>query len=109
MQKTQNITLLFLFIVLLFACGVKENKQSTVKTSAQLTGKENFNNHCIACHGSDGNMGVAGAKKLPTSVLTQQEREDIISAGKGNMPAFKDKLSIEEINKVAEYTLTLTQ
>lgn len=81
--------------------GYKQEEQPV------YSGAELYNKKCTACHGSDGNLGVAGAKKLPQSVLSQEERESIIKNGKGTMSAFKDQLSDEEIKKVAEYTLTL--
>jgi mono/diheme cytochrome c family protein len=52
-------------------------------------------------------MGIAGAKKLPESTLALEEREAIITNGKGTMPAFKNQLDAASIKAVAEYTLTL--
>ena len=81
-----------------------QNKETVVSSAS---GEELYAQKCTACHGDDGNLGVAGAKKIPASAMTQQERENIITNGKGTMPAFKDQISSEEIKKIAEYTLTL--
>lgn len=81
-----------------------ENNQAEQK---QFTGAELYQQKCIACHGSDGNLGISGAKKIPESILTLDERIQLISNGKNTMPAFKGQLSDEEIKKVAEYTVTL--
>ena len=99
--------------VLLVACGQKETKDPSTSQTAPpqskmtASGQELYTQKCTACHGADGNMGIAGAKKLPESVLTQQERETVIAGGKNTMPAFKDQLTTEEIKAIAEYTLTL--
>ncbi len=92
------------------SCSSNTEKPGANKTSptpTQQSGTDIYTNKCVACHGADGNMGIAGAKKLPESVLTQEEREQIISNGKGTMPAFKEQLSPVDIKAVAEYTLTL--
>lgn len=81
--------------------------KSEQKEQPVYSGVEIYNESCKPCHGADGNMGVAGAKKLPLSTLNQEEREGIIKNGKGTMPSFDAQLTDEEIKKVAEYTLTL--
>lgn len=86
--------------------STEDNKQNT-HTNSTLTGAELYSQKCTACHGEDGNLGVAGAKKIPESVMSLEERQNIITNGKTTMPAFKDQLSSEEIKKVAEFTLTL--
>ena len=107
-MRKKNLSFLIFFLFYLFlSCNSSTKKETVPKNSSNLTGQESYVKNCSACHGNDGNMGLAGAKRLPESALTQQEREKIISNGKNNMPAFKDKLNPEEIKKVAEYTFTL--
>lgn len=96
----------------IMGCGSKQARTGTdntkgAETTTTPTGAEIYSSKCTACHGVDGNMGIAGAKKLPESVLTQEEREQVITNGKGTMPAFKDKLDPAAVKAVAEYTLTL--
>jgi mono/diheme cytochrome c family protein len=100
---------IFLLFSLLYSCGNKlpEQKAETPVSSGTMSGEDNYKKFCIACHGSDGNLGISGAKSIPNSALSQQDREVIITNGKGTMPAFKEKLSTEEIKRLAEYTLTL--
>lgn len=62
---------------------------------------------CAICHGNDGRKGLAGAKSLPDSKLSLEERMAIISNGKGQMMPYKDILSKEQIKAIAEYTMTL--
>lgn len=113
-----KIKISFLVLVLagiLYACkepihlkDIKKNDPNT-HTGEQpvIAGVDLYTTHCTACHGADGNMGVAGAKKIPESVLTLEERIELITHGKKTMPAFKEKLTTEEIKRLAEYTLTL--
>jgi cytochrome c553 len=58
---------------------------------------------CISCHGTDGKLGLAGAKDLTLSTLSHAEKTSIISSGKGSMTPFKDQLSEQEIEAVATY------
>ena len=78
-----------------------------VQEKKVYSGGELYSQKCTACHGSDGNLGVGGAKKISESTLTQEEREELIANGKKTMPAFKEQLSSEEIKALAEYTFTL--
>ncbi len=113
MKMRKQIFILSTFILLMgiLSCGEKAPEKKTESTtnpvSTNATGEDNYKKFCVACHGADGDMGMAGAKSLPKSALSQQEREDIISNGKGTMPGFNQKLDPEAIKKVAEYTLTL--
>lgn len=111
MKKLFTIPL-FIFASFIFSCGnksqEKNNSSGNQNNNTVVTGESNYQKYCVACHGSDGNLGVAGAKNLPGSILTQQEREQIIRKGKGSMPSFStDKMSDEEVKAVAEYTLSL--
>jgi cytochrome c6 len=110
MKKT-FIILLFLGSWIITGCGSGTQKPNTETSTSTTTtpsnGADIYAGKCSACHGSDGNMGIGGAKKLPESVLSQEEREQIISGGKKTMPAFKDQLSVDDIKAVAAYTLTL--
>ena len=112
-MKNPLVSILFIgSIVFIFSCGNKSQDKNissgNQKENEKVTGQSNYQKHCTACHGSDGNLGVAGAKNLPGSILTQLEREQIIRNGKGSMPSFStDKMSDDEVKALAEYTLTL--
>ena len=84
-----------------------KNQYKDLEIHKFKSGSEFYSSKCTACHGADGNMGIAGAKKLPESTLALEEREAIITIGKGTMPAFKNQLDAASIKVVAEYTLTL--
>ena len=50
-------------------------------------GEEIYKNSCAACHGIDGKLGAGGAQDLTKSVLSEDAIKEIISKGRGAMPA----------------------
>jgi cytochrome c6 len=108
MQK--YIGLLFSIVVILVsACGGNENANSRASDSEpkEISGYQIYKTHCRQCHGVDGRMGLNGAKPIPDSELSLEERILHISNGKGAMQPYKGLLSEEKIKAVAEYTMTL--
>jgi len=66
-----------------------------------------FASKCAACHGKDG-KGTAvgqkmGAKDITALKGSEAELVKDISNGKGKMPAYKDKLSADEIQALAKF------
>ncbi len=101
---SQNTILYSLFIgLLLWGCGGQTEKD----LPKALSGHQIFMKHCKICHGADGKMGLNGAKLLPDSELSLEERIKHISQGKGAMQPYKDILTAEQIQAVAEFTLSL--
>lgn len=74
-------------------------------------GSQVFGNNCAACHIGGGNV-VNGAKTLKQADLQQYGMDSIeaittqVSNGKNAMPAFKGRLSDEDIADVAAYVLS---
>jgi cytochrome c6 len=70
---------------------------------------------CAMCHGADGSastgMGKSmGLKPLGSADVQKESAADmtaLVTNGKGKMPAFKGKLSDEEITAVVQYVKTL--
>ncbi len=66
-----------------------------------------FAQKCAACHGKDGKPSAMGQKMgapdLHTVKGSEKEIAGMISSGKGKMPAYKDKLSAEQIDSLAKY------
>jgi cbb3-type cytochrome c oxidase subunit III len=62
---------------------------------------------CVACHGKDGKGTAVGQKMGAHDLTALKEGETEIVAtitnGDGKMPAFKQKLSTEEIQAVAKF------
>ncbi|MEH7302668.1 outer membrane protein assembly factor BamB family protein [Neobacillus drentensis] len=81
------------------------NKTKKEKTSTEA-GETVYKNNCMACHGAGG----AGGHNGPNLTNTKMDRAAIIKQvenGKGQMPPFKDTLSKEEIQAVADYVKSL--
>ncbi len=98
MQFYSIIGMLFLFI----SCSGNTGANPEVRTGRQL-----FKNYCSNCHGADGSLGVNGAINLQYSNLKLEERKLVISMGRNLMTGFSSKLSPEQIDSVARYTLEL--
>lgn len=82
-------------------------KQDSVENSI-VSGKNLYTLNCSSCHGADGKLGLSGAKDLTQSVLSDQQRLDIITNGKNAMPSMKEALgSTQNIQSVADYVKSL--
>ena len=93
-------------ILLLAACGGNTNETETKKE--EHPGQSVYRKNCATCHGSNGKMGLSGAKDLSLTKLSVEEMVPIITNGSsgGIMPGFKESLSAEEIKASAEYIET---
>jgi len=85
----------------IWACSAPENKKESI------SGIEIYKTRCVSCHGTDGKMGMNGAKELPYSPLDASQRMEVVTYGRNIMPAFKEMLSKEEIKAVVDFTMTL--
>ncbi len=80
------------------------------------TGQTLFNRNCATCHSQNGAPTAVGKSlnapdlgSAPVQNQTNAGLQQIISSGKGNMPAFKDKLSQAEIDSVVAYVHALSK
>lgn len=94
-----------LFLVASCNSGNKKNSPDYVA----MDGEKIYKMYCVSCHGVDGAMGFSGAPNLQKSMLSLEDRINMITHGKGVMNAFKGILSKEEISNVAEYIENLRQ
>jgi len=69
-----------------------------------------FSQTCAGCHGADAGGG-SGPPLNDGLVVANfpdvQDQIDVVTNGRGPMPAFGDRLSAEEIQAVVDYTRTL--
>lgn len=109
-------TLFFLCLAaLLLACGgdktkTNESTEPATESAQQVEGPNGqriFKQNCVVCHGIDGKLGANGSKDLTQSVLQLDERISIITNGKNVMIPFNAILTAEEIEAVANFTMTL--
>ncbi|WCL81725.1 cytochrome c [Saprospira sp. CCB-QB6] len=115
MNKRLIISSLFIAAIIAACGGPNEsNLQQNNSTSSNSTkapekkavnGAMVYKKNCVVCHGSDGKMALNGAKVLPESTLTLEERITHIKKGKGAMQAYEGVLSEAAIKAVAEYTM----
>ena len=117
-MKTQLFFVLILALTLAScAGGGNESSQSESAPAEKETaaapvdnkaaGENIFRTYCITCHGIDGKLGLNGAKDLTVSEISMEERINQVTNGKGLMTPFKDILTEEQIQQVAEYTVSL--
>jgi cytochrome c6 len=91
-----------------FSCNIKKlNDPSQAVSSKSLTGADIYLERCVVCHGSDGKLGLSGAKNLTESTLPLDEVIRQVTTGKGAMAPFVNLLSKSEIHSVSEFTMTL--
>jgi len=74
------------------------------RSARSARGKEVFTDNCGSCHtlqaaGTSGQVGP----RLDDTVLRAAEIKGIVRAGRGPMPAFRDRLSDAEISAVAAF------
>jgi len=93
------------FFVLLFA-----NEPGSGGSAAAAPGASLFAANCASCHGTDGGGGVGpqlSDGKVTAAFPDAADEIDVVTNGRGSMPAFGKSLSADEINRVVEYTRTL--
>ena len=91
--------------------------QGTVLAAPQeQSGQTLFNRNCATCHSQNGTPTAVGKSlnapdlgSAPVQNQTNAQLEQVISNGKGNMPAFKDKLPPAEIDSLVAYVHTLAK
>lgn len=86
----------------------EEKVITTSETVSLNAGLELYTNSCIACHGNQGANGHNGPNLQNSKIAESKEAViDRITNGKNAMPSFKDTLTPEEIQAVADYIVTV--
>lgn len=95
-------------LVTLLACGLMAVcSSSAVAQDAAATYKAK---NCAMCHGADGKGGKMGTRDFASPEVkaeTDAQLTDIISKGKGKMPAYTGKLTDADIKGLVAYVRTL--
>lgn len=118
-KKIKPLAVLSL-LLLVGSYGLAEihKKRKAIIDPAQLTivptdeqmleqAKSIYNANCATCHGLDGKLGLSGAANLTNSVLTPEQKHEVIKYGKNAMPGYGKQLSDEQIDAMIRYTETL--
>lgn len=79
-----------------------------VGTSPAFDGASDYTAQCARCHGGDGRGQTPKGKKTRAGDLTKSAVSDskgirMITNGSGEMPAYKDTMSAEQIRQVMGY------
>ena len=79
--------------------------------ATSLTGSQLFEAQCAGCHVGGGNI-IRRGKNLKLKTLqrnkldTQEAIANLVTIGKGNMSAYADRITPEEIQTVSAYVLS---
>jgi cytochrome c6 len=79
-------------------------------SSDSLNTEAIFTANCAGCHPQGGNI-IRRGKTLKAKALKRNHLDSIesiislVTEGKGNMPAYKERLTTEEISAVSEYVM----
>ena len=114
-QQNSNRTFCYRIVFAVLALFI--SLQGTVFAAPQdQTGQTLFKGNCATCHSQNGTPTVVGKSlnapdlgSAPVQNQTNAQLQQIISNGKDNMPAFKDKLSPAEIDSLVAYVHTLSK
>jgi mono/diheme cytochrome c family protein len=97
MKKVVTLTL----VLLVAALAIPAFADATPDGAALYKSK------CALCHGANGE-GKAAMKTTPFKKdMSEADIIKIIESGKGKMPAYKTKLSADEISQVAKHVKSL--
>ncbi len=88
--------------LLCWSCASEAPKQAA-------DAKRLFYQNCVFCHGIKGDLMTNGAHNLRLSQMSKEERILVITRGRNAMTGFEGKLSKDDIEKIAEYTISLAQ
>src|SRR4051812_32112788 len=113
MTRFRKLTVLILFFVsgCVYLSIGPTNGPAIPSASAFSGPAEIYATNCAKCHGADGRAKTAKGKRAGATDFTSDWNTDpargvrIITNGKGEMPAFKRKLSADEIRSVFDYVL----
>ena len=104
--------LFFLAIAILLATAISMAKAP--KAAQKDDGKTIFGDNCVTCHGPDGagtdlgkTLDVADLRSPAVQKQSDAQLTQVITEGKGNMPAFKTQFSPKQIASVLSYVRTL--
>lgn len=95
--------ILFIILVGLFSCTERKAQENNSNTISDSYSKQLYTLNCASCHGKDGRLGVAGAKDLSQTSLSDNEKKNIILKGQNGMPSFENRLEIEDIDSIIQY------
>ena len=113
-RRTRLVLIVVALLIGIAACGggQKTREQYPVRSTPDgpvdaVLVKKLYDMKCALCHGYDGAQQFAGAKDLTQSSMAKAEIITRIGEGKGTMPPHKDVLSVDQMDALADFVLTL--
>jgi mono/diheme cytochrome c family protein len=107
-----KILILGLFITFfLAACAQRSYQRQFVIANSKSYEASLFRQHCAICHGQEANGKEVGGKLVPSlrygaaAKKSEAEIYEQIKNGKLPMPAFKNQLTEDEINKMVRFVI----
>lgn len=106
----QKLTIIILGIAILLAIALN----APAIAAEPANGAKIFSIECVGCHANGGNI-IRRGKTLKQKALKRNGLDSIeaiaalVANGKNPMPAYKDRLSAEQIEEVAAYVLEKAQ
>ncbi|MGB6297109.1 MAG: c-type cytochrome [Rivularia sp. (in: cyanobacteria)] len=104
----RNYIQFVLFTILLFVICLQQ--PALADTANQVNGAKIFSANCAGCHINGGNI-IRRGKNLKMKALKRYKMDsveaisNIVTYGKNNMSAYKDRLTESEIQAVSTYVL----
>ncbi len=111
-KKKSKLFIITIILSTLICCLFTPNSLADTLNSQQ--GKQIFQINCAGCH-PNGNNIIRRGKNLKLKALQKNGYDSLdkitwlVTNGKNNMSAFKDRLTEKEINQVANYVLEQAQ
>ncbi|MEG4997168.1 cytochrome c6 PetJ [Microcoleus sp. B4-D4] len=115
LNKLKKILTAFLLILTLAFVEIAANSQMAIAdpatTPETATAAEVFSANCAGCHINGGNI-IRRGKNLKQKALKKYGMDsldnisNLVTNGKGIMPAYKDRLSEQQIIDVSAYVLS---
>lgn len=111
MRQIAAILCLGLLVIVIAACGgpAEPAEKTDYFLNASEEARTLYESKCIACHATDlrGLVGSASNLQQVGARLSKDEIIFTIENGKGQMMPFKDTLSEDEIESLADWLVTL--
>lgn len=101
-------------LVLIIACSMFLRSLSPAWAANLENGEKVFQVNCVGCHVNGGNI-IRRGKNLKLKALQKNGYADVeaiaslVTNGKANMSAYKDRLTPQQIEDVATYVLEQAQ
>jgi mono/diheme cytochrome c family protein len=105
-RRTRWIALVMVTVGL-SACTAEAPPAVSIDDPELVRGREVYARSCASCHGASGGGGVGLQLSEGAVIEAFPDIEDqltMVAEGRNNMPAFGDRLSIEDQRAVARYT-----